>query len=107
MKTTDAQGFVTARATVVSFRPPTFPYAFDVSERDGGGRFVVAPDDVSKVRLYESYTVRFHPQDQFARVVAPTLAIQNEQKICELRQALGKHRYGHCDWCARQREESV
>lgn len=59
---------MTARATVVPFRPPEHPYAFDVSERDGGGRFVVHPDDVSKVSLWTSYSITFEPIDTFARV---------------------------------------
>lgn len=76
MRNVDEDGLVTARATVVPFRPPTYPLAFDVAERDGGGRFVVAPDDLAKVEIYAGYTVRFHPQDQFARVVVdePKLA---------------------------------
>lgn len=70
----DANGFVTARATVVPFRPPSHPLAFDVAERDGGGRYVVHPDDLHRVKLWDGCTVRYHPQDQFARVVEPQLA---------------------------------
>ena len=65
----DSKGFVTARATVVPFRPPTFPLAYDIAEGDGGGRFIVAREDLDKVTVYESCTVRFFPADQFARIV--------------------------------------
>lgn len=69
----DEHGFITARATVVPFRPEQdHPFAVDVSERDGGGRFVVTPacEGIARERLYQGVTVRFHPADQFATIVA-------------------------------------
>ena len=68
----DDRGFVTCRAVVVAFRPPTHPLAYDLSDAIGG-RFVVRPEDHAKVALYQSVTVRFHPQVQFAALVEPAL----------------------------------
>ena len=80
MATTDAQGFVTARATVVPFRPQQgHPLAYDIAERDGGGRFVVRNDDVYKLRPYDCVTVRFYPDDQFAKLVDGGGALPWEQ----------------------------
>ena len=70
MATTDKNGFVTARATVVAFRPAQgHPLAYDIAERDGGGRFVVDHRDAPKLKPYDCVTVRFYPDDQFARLV--------------------------------------
>lgn len=74
----DDKGFVTVRATVVPFRPQQgHPLAYDCAE--GQGRLVVDNRDMSKLKPYDCVTVRFHPQDQFARLVEGGGALPWEQ----------------------------
>lgn len=68
----------TARATIVEFTPSSGVrghapprLAYDVSQRDGGGRLMVMTEDESIARalLWSGVTIRFDEQDQFAKLV--------------------------------------
>lgn len=76
--TDEHEGTVTARAVVTEFVPSSglrsqspAQLAYDVNANFGGGRFIVHPDDLQRVRSMVGLgvTIRYRPTDLHARLV--------------------------------------